>query len=416
MNRLFLSFLFVFLVWPSLTWAEVAKINFTTDPQTVAPGVISGDITVQTQNDSGTEEKTPETIDLIFSSDSTTGEFVNKTGEAVSKTMNKNSANRTFYYRDSALGGHQLTVSATGRDSKKTFSATQTITISVVSEVATSSDNASATTTATTQNNTNYTSGGGSYSAHSGQGDLSDLESSAPPIGAGRARLSIVGSGVNFEAWDKNGGSTGRFVWSFGDGSSEEGRKVVHTYQFPGEYQVILNGYFYNGQSTARTKVLVSKPEVIISDLNLVAGYVELQNKGTQEVNLGAWTVSGFSQKFILPTDTIIAAGAKIKLPVATTTLASGDSLSLSVPTGKIVSRLSDLRLSSLAYSRQAIDPETYARRQRLVASIPDEPVELKTPIIPNLKPDNQDKNTITEKIILTPQLSWWQKAVRMFR
>jgi hypothetical protein len=86
------------------------------------------------------------------------------------------------------------------------------------------------------------------------------------------------------------------------------------------------------------------------------------------------------------------------------------------VPTGKIVSRLSDLRLSSLAYSRQAIDPETYARRQRLVASIPDEPVELKTPIIPNLKPDNQDKNTITEKIILTPQLSWWQKAVRMFR
>ena len=109
---------------------NVARFSFVTKPQTILPNTLSKEITIQSQNSSGLVEPMSETVDLTFTSSSPTGLFLGSTGKPVSKTMSKNTANRTFYYKDSSIGNFVISVVATGRDSKRYFNLEQGITIS----------------------------------------------------------------------------------------------------------------------------------------------------------------------------------------------------------------------------------------------------------------------------------------------
>ena len=121
-----------FLLAPSVVFADVTGFIFITPSQTILPNTLSGPITIQAQNVSGVRELTAETTDLTFTSTSATGQFLSSTGKVVSKTMAKGSANRTFYYSDTTLGPYTLTLTATGRTSKQSFSASQQIIVASV--------------------------------------------------------------------------------------------------------------------------------------------------------------------------------------------------------------------------------------------------------------------------------------------
>ena len=112
--------------------AGVVQFVFTSEPQIVLLNTLSDPITIQAQNESGVQESTTETTDLTFTSSSPTGQFLSSTGKQSSKTMAKGTANRTFYYSDTALGTFTLSVTAVTRTSKKSFSTTQQITIASV--------------------------------------------------------------------------------------------------------------------------------------------------------------------------------------------------------------------------------------------------------------------------------------------
>ena len=109
--------------------SNIAAFNFITEPQTINPGEFSGSLTIQSQDASGEKVNTAETIDLEFLSASPTGEFLNSSGNPVSAVMSKGTANRTFYYRDSASGVFTLNIKATGRESGQSWTATQNITV-----------------------------------------------------------------------------------------------------------------------------------------------------------------------------------------------------------------------------------------------------------------------------------------------
>ncbi|OJI08716.1 MAG: hypothetical protein COX02_02465 [Candidatus Vogelbacteria bacterium CG22_combo_CG10-13_8_21_14_all_37_9] len=430
MNKLLFSLVIIFLIWPVFVSAEISKLVFTTDPQVIKPSTLSDGLTVQTQTADGVEEKTPETIDLTFSSNSSTGEFLNEAGNPVSKTMRKNSANRTFYYRDSSLGSYELLITATGQETKKSFSANQSIVIS--NDISTTSDpntetEASSTNTTSSNTTSSNSSGSVSYSAHSAQSDLGNVVIHPPEVGAGRVRLGVAGADLNFEAWRKNNAG-GNFSWSFGDGVKMEGEKVIHRYEFPGEYQVVLNAYFSEGQTVARTKVLIIQPDLAISKIDWLAGFVELTNASTYEINLGGWILQDQRSSFIFPLDTIIAPKSKIKFSLSLLKLAGVGELILSAPNGRVATKVSlnqinsDLVTASTTnLSQQTLDPLTLARRRRLVAEMgallennnsSPEPATASL----NLEAQTPQANNSTNRIVLTPQLSWWQKAVRMFR
>ena len=111
-------FVTLLVLLPAVLYAQVAKIVFTTEPQTVKPTEISGTITIQLQDSVGSSYKATETVDVEFQSSSASGEFLSPSSEnVVTKTISTGSANKNFRYRDSTNGTFTITIKATGRTS-----------------------------------------------------------------------------------------------------------------------------------------------------------------------------------------------------------------------------------------------------------------------------------------------------------
>lgn len=289
--------------------AEVAQFVFTTEPQTIPLGTNSETITVQSQNSDGVSENIIETNDLVFSSTSVTGEFLSTSGNPVTTTMSKNTANKNFLYKDSTPGTYTITVTATGRTSLKTLSASQQITVG--SE---NSGNIGTATTTIEQTSETSPSTTSVYSAHSSPAPLSTTENKIDfEISAGRDRLTSVGNKVIFKATATKTQNLSEqnisYTWSFGDGATSQGNVTSHSYRFPGNYTVVLNGSYSDKQAVSKILVKVISPELTISK---VVGGSEITNKSKTEVNLEGWSLSDSRRNFVFPVDTLISAGEKI--------------------------------------------------------------------------------------------------------
>jgi len=104
-----------------------------------------------------------------------------------------------------------------------------------------------------------------------------------------------------------------RYMWIFGDGSNSEGEKVLHYYNYPGEYVVILNAS--SGKYTASDRVIVKAIPANIEISSVGSGedsFVEIYNKTKYELNLSWWRLRAGGQFFNIPEDTIILPGRKI--------------------------------------------------------------------------------------------------------
>lgn len=306
---IFATLLFVWAL-PQAAFAAVSQLKFTTEPRTVAPGEVSDTITAQLQDASGNSAAALETMDVEFSSTSATGEFLSPSTEnPVTKTISTGSANKNFRYRDSVEGSFTLTLKAKGRITGAEFTATQTVVVSTESATssATSTDNGVSGT-----NNTNPNS----PSVHYSSAALSYFE--APPlleISAGRSRFGTVGSPLEFSV-ESNLEYTGRsdFVWNFGDGSEESGEVVVHSYDYPGEYEVVLNASVQGrGSAVSRAKVIVEAPSFKISFAD--SERIEIENSGETEANLYGYVLWQNGASFPFPKDTIIGVNQRISFP-----------------------------------------------------------------------------------------------------
>ncbi len=278
-------FLLVFISFltPAFSHAQVSQFRFTTELQTIKPGEISLPLTIQAQDSSGNSEPTPETIDLTFISSSATGEFLGASGNEATKTMNTNTANRTFYYRDSATGTFSITVNGTGRTSGQNWSATQAITVSSSSGSSSNNqdDNSSADNSNSSNNNQPSTT-----SAHYGATPLiSTRLTSNITLSAGRDRVGSVGTPMEFKAeTNLKYGRGAVFKWNFGDGTESGGNLVSHTYEYPGEYIVVLKVPTAEGEVVSRAKVKIIDPQVKVVSAN--PERIEIVNSSSNEISL----------------------------------------------------------------------------------------------------------------------------------
>ncbi len=312
-NISFVLFLCIFFCAHYVYADDIAVFKFVTDPQTIDVGQVSKDITIQSQNASGASQPIPETYDLGFTSTSGTGSFLNSSGNAVSTVMSKNTANRTFFYKDTAQGDFVITVTATGRESKKVFTATQHIFVGVTNPdtggTSTTTDTTATTTEEKIVEKIIYIS-----SAHSSPVPVSTLKEGIEfEISAGRDRLASVGNTVLFRVVPTKlqnvSGSNIAYTWSFGDGTVGTGDVVSHVYRFAGDYAVITNGVFSDKQAVSRLLVKVISPDVALAR---VVGGVEVWNKSSSEINLEGWSLVGNNKIFNFPADTIIGVNKKI--------------------------------------------------------------------------------------------------------
>ena len=130
-------------------------------------------------------------------------------------------------------------------------------------------------------------------------------------LGAGRERIGVVGSPMEFKAETSlDDGKYTTFIWNFGDGSQGGGNILSHNYEYPGDYTVILNASFKEGNAISRINVKIIDPGLSITFANQER--IEVRNNSPYEVNLfGRALVSG-EKFFVFLKDTIIQGGQSL--------------------------------------------------------------------------------------------------------
>ncbi|MBI1974603.1 MAG: helix-hairpin-helix domain-containing protein [Candidatus Zambryskibacteria bacterium] len=139
-------------------------------------------------------------------------------------------------------------------------------------------------------------------------------------VSAGSDRISTAGSPMEFAAeTDFDYTKSSMFNWNFGDGSTGTGDVLTHTYEYPGEYTVVLNTWLPKGQSVSRVNVKIIEPEIVV--ISASEEKIELKNNSKSEVNLYGRALWSGGRTFLFPKDTIIRAGQNITLSSRVTEL-----------------------------------------------------------------------------------------------
>ena len=326
---------------PNIVEGQIANFVFTTSSQNVEPGVSSEQIAVQAQGSGGESVNIPQTGCLLLGSASPQGQFSSNAtnwNPVSVLTMNRNTANRNFYYKDSTGGTHVLTVKVALKPEDESRScanwpveewniqwvATQNITIGGSSQSGSSGGN--------TQPPNSSTSSTGSSQASSGQstqGTGVPASYVPPPEGtifasAGENRIVIVGADVEFagRAYNKKKEPLAglvRYSWNFGDGASAEGQAVFHRFAYPGRYAVTLT-VAQETESVSDTVVVEAKPAQLRLT-KLSDGALAIENLSDRDVDLSRWTLSAGGKTFALPKGTTILADATVTFSPAQTGL-----------------------------------------------------------------------------------------------
>ncbi len=209
------------------------------------------------------------------------------------------------------------------------------------------------------------------YSSHSNQ-SIANISYDPPEleVTAGRPRLGFVGVPLFFEAKTKSSknispGNTVSSFWSMGDGTQKAGQFISHTYEFVGEYVVILNSQSGGVSAVSKAKVKIIEPKIIIISAN--AEYIEISNRDIYELNLGGFILETNGSRFIIPTDTIISPHSSVKLPATVTKFSVlKDFVRVANPRGKIltVKSIDNSTLLNIAGNPLILLPEGMSEKE----------------------------------------------------
>ncbi len=133
--------------------------------------------------------------------------------------------------------------------------------------------------------------------------------------------------------------SNARFLWSFGDGSTKEGKSITHAYQYPGEYVVTLEGSSAGYSSSDKILMTVVPAQISINEVGSPEDFfISIKNDTKYEINLGGWILHSGNTNFTIPANTFILPMKTIKLSGSITKLLYSSDVSLLYPNGTIAS------------------------------------------------------------------------------
>lgn len=353
-----------FVLMPGVACAAIEQIVFTTTAQSIALSAASTKITIEAQDGSGTAVN-GNSVCIQITSSSATGEFSASEANwsspvhALVLTLSKGQFRRNFYYRDASNGSFTLTAQAgpqpgsscTGWTPGATWSATQAITVGTGGTAETTT--ATTTTATSTSTQTALIQPSATVSSYV-----------LPPAAdifadGGDDRTVIVGADTTFRgrAYNRTQDIVDkvRFYWNFGDGTTAEGMSVLHHFQYPGKYAVILNiaEHIY----AASDKIVVTAvPAQLLFYVNDDAS-VSIENQESRDVDISRWMIRSYSRVFTLSDDTVILAGETLRIAQSTLGFSVGPQTELLYPNGtKVV--LAPPQLPSAAIPIQVVAPQ----------------------------------------------------------
>ncbi len=172
----------------------------------------------------------------------------------------------------------------------------------------------------------------------------------APPVpqifvDAGGDRTVIVGADAEFDAraYDRTRNVLDtahvRFLWNFGDGTTSEGPAVLHHFEYPGRYAVVVD--IAEDKSAGSDTVIVTAEPAKLAWKALPDGGVELNNLAGRDLDLSGWIVRAgpgvFASLFRLPPHSVILAGSSMRIARATLGFTAAAEVELQYPNGVAV-------------------------------------------------------------------------------
>lgn len=163
----------------------------------------------------------------------------------------------------------------------------------------------------------------------------------APPVptlfaDAGDDRAVIVGADTEFNgrAYDRDRQDVDhvRFMWNFGDGSTAEGSSVMHHYDYPGLYAVVLS--IAQNKTAVLDKIVVQADPARLSFTTMPDGSVSIGNQDSRELDVSGWIIRSFARSFILPEHSILLKGSSLRVSQRTLNFFSGPETELAYPNG----------------------------------------------------------------------------------
>lgn len=354
-------------------FADVTQVVFVSSPQTIAVGSVSEQITLQAQDGSGTESKVASTACVSLSS-SSSGEFSSSAVEwssVTTLTIAKNTANRNFYYKGTAEGTHTLSAKVALKPDAESrscanwpieewpsgWNATHSITVGNSSAAPQPPNTAGA---GTDSQNESSVSAPPSSSESSAGTNISQIyvNATVPQKGTAGAPVFFDATAIGIK---KEPLQNARYVWSFGDGGTAEGKKVSHTYHYPEAYVVMVTASSGEWSATDRSDITILTPELALSKIKEGSdGFIELHNAGPHEVDLSFWMLKSGTRTFTIPQGTVIGGKKTVPFPTAITGLSVDmRSAALLYPNGNIATAYTEPPVASVPSPKKPEEPKT---------------------------------------------------------
>ncbi len=143
----------------------------------------------------------------------------------------------------------------------------------------------------------------------------------------------LVGAGSFFTGSasdDKGQKSDARYIWSFGDGATEIGQTVFHSFTYPGTYIVELSAGWGVQAGIGRITVEAAPPQVGL--LVEPDGSIAVMNKAQNELNLGLWSITSGTTTFVIPEHTILMAHGSVRFATSVMHMSAGQDAALRYP------------------------------------------------------------------------------------
>lgn len=128
-----------------------------------------------------------------------------------------------------------------------------------------------------------------------------------------------------------------RYLWNFGDGRTAEGQSVLHHFEYPGRYAVVLQ--IAENRDAASDRIIVTAEPAKLALASFPDGSVMIENNAGRDLDLSNWIIRSFGRSFLLPKDSIILAGESLRIGEKTLGFRSSLETELEYPNGVLAYR-----------------------------------------------------------------------------
>ena len=111
------------------------------------------------------------------------------------------------------------------------------------------------------------------------------------------------------------------YQWNLGDLTELSGQEVVHSYQYPGSYVVVVSGQYSDFSNTSRHTVTVLPVKL---SLSFVGDGLNIHNNSPYEVDISGYQLLGKTKR-IIPSNTVILPRSTITIPDSSIVTALAD-------------------------------------------------------------------------------------------